>query len=150
MIHLMQSQLDATIELLQCTIARFDDESWQAGFADLHYPWKVAWHTIECLEGYFSLGVESRAGGHFGRPCPQMPVPSISEMQTYLDAIKAIIEQRARIDDQRDPSEIYHPGDHSGHNVLERYVYAIRHTMHHHGALAALAVKAGIRDIMWK
>ena len=148
MINLMKSQIDATVEMLQNTIGKFDEVSWKTGFGQMHYPWKIAWHTVACLEEYFSPGVKLKAGGHFGRPWGEMPAPSIAAMQAYLNEVRAKIEQRVQIDGQRDLSEMYDPDSSTKRNVLEHYVYAIRHTMHHHGALAALAVKAGTKEII--
>ena len=153
MITLMKSQLDYTIELLHDTIGKFDDEAWKAGFGRMHYPWRIAWHTIQCLEAYFSPGVECKPKEPFNAPLDETPddrAPSVAATQEYLREVIARIEQRIKIDDRRDLAETYIPSNRTGRNILEQYVYAIRHTMHHHGALAALAVKAGVKDIMWK
>lgn len=153
MIGLMKSQIDATIEMLEDTIGKFDNESWKTGFGTMHYPWRLAWHAVESLDCYFSPGIQFRSGYRFGKPWWEMTdqeAPSIKDMQKYLNDVKAKIEKRVQIDGGREESEKYDPASEVGRNVLEHYVYAIRHTMHHHGALAALAIKAGASGIMWK
>ena len=153
MIVLLASQIDATVEMLQDTIGKFNHRSWKIGFGTMQHPWKLAYHIVECLDHYFSPGIDSKRPRRFSKSVWEMTdqeVPSIEDVQNYLHEVKAKIEQRVQIDDQRDLSEQYDSTREQGFNVLEQYVYAIRHTMHHHGALASLALRAGVEKIMWK
>lgn len=153
MISLMKSQIDATLDMLEDTIGKFDEDSWKAGFVAEWQPWQLALHAIECLDGYFSLSSECSRVSRFGtssREMTEQDAPSVEAVQLYLADIRAKVERRVQIDSQRDLSEKYDPACGNGFCVLEQFVYALRHTMHHQGELAMLALKAGVHETMWK
>jgi hypothetical protein len=71
------------------------------------------------------------------------------ELLVYLDEITARIEERFKAleDTQLDaPFELY---DWSGKTLLGHYVYALRHTMHHQGALTVLSKHHGHESESW-
>ena len=70
-------------------------------------------------------------------------------MLEYLDEVKGAIEEAfASLDDEKlsTPFELY---AWSGSTLLGHYVYALRHTMHHQGALTVLATHHGHERESW-
>ena len=53
MIECIHSQLNATLTMMENIVTSFPEEKWKEGVAEFQVPWKLAYHTIECLHFYF-------------------------------------------------------------------------------------------------
>jgi hypothetical protein len=139
---------------LRATIAKFDPQHWTRGISSFQIPAKVAYHTIECLDAYFreDPDAEFQFGHRFGAPFWELAdeeQPSQEALIEYLDELKTRIERElgALSDDQLaapHDAEKRHAETRLGH-----YVYALRHTMHHHGALTLLSIYHGNQGGSW-
>ena len=76
-------------------------------------------------------------------------VPSKSQMIDYLKEVKEHIDCQFDIDKNRELHEIYDNQREGALTLIEQYVYAIRHTMHHHGSLTTLAIMSGVEKVKW-
>ena len=133
-----------TFRILYEEIARFDPQQWMTGISLVQTPVRQAMHTIDCLDFYFTPpSGECYVWGHrFGGKWWDLPDSALPDQETVL-AYAREIEQRTlgilgALQDQ-DCSTMYlhRTGQHTR---IGYYIYALKHTLHHHGQLAALAV----------
>ena len=152
MIECIHSQLNATLTMMENIVMLFPEEKWKEGVAEFQVPWKLAYHTIECLHFYFSPGVNWNWGGKFNGgwwELKEKDAPSKSQMIDYLKEVKEHIDCQFDIDKNRELHEIYDNQREGALTLIEQYVYAIRHTMHHHGSLTTLAIMSGVEKVKW-
>jgi hypothetical protein len=138
-------QCQRAITMLGATIRKFDQQQWTQGISAFQAPAKVAYHTLECLDAYFreDPDVEYAWGHRFGAPFWKLAdkeQPSQEALIQYLEELEARIERElgSLTDDQ-----LTAPHDTQRRHAetrLGHYIYALRHTMHHHGALTLLSV----------
>jgi hypothetical protein len=143
------TQLDKAIELTRRNILAFSEDNWLKGVSEFEVPAKVAYHIVDALDYYFreDRGAKYVWGHRFGGSWRQLPpdrLPSISQIAEYLD------ETRERIHgyfENTDDAFLEKPHARQG-SELGYAIYAIRHTMHHQGALNVLAIyhKTGFDD----
>jgi hypothetical protein len=102
-------------------------------------------HIVDALD-YYSCGRSGDQyhwGHHFGGGWWDLEpeqLPSKAAVIEYAREIEArIAGQLAELEDA-DLGQTFAIDDGSGKTVLGHHIYALRHTMHHHGQLAALAV----------
>lgn len=138
------ANLEATCNLLQETIAQFDVDSWtKSGIDRFQVPVMIANHTVECLDYYFRADTSSP--WDWGWPfrgkweLADRQLPSPAQVLGYLEETRGRI--RAHFSALMD-ADLAAPYDRAD-TRLERYIYAIRHTMQHHGALSLLALQMG-------
>jgi len=148
-------QFQRTFRMLYEEIDRFDDKQWTAGLDSFLVLVKVAMHIVDCLDYYFSgkTGAEYPWGYRFGGGWWELPIeklPGKSEVLAYAWEIEArIINQFKALDDL----DLLKPAlikDDAAETTLGRLVYALRHTVHHHGELSALAVYHGLQGGSWE
>jgi hypothetical protein len=147
-------QCQRAITMLGATIRKFDRQQWTQGISAFQAPAKVAYHTVECLDAYFreNPNAEYQWGHRFGAPFWKLAddeQPSQEALIEYLEDIETRIERElcSLTDDQLiapHDAERRHARTRLGH-----YVYALRHTMHHHGALTLLSVHFGNQGGSW-
>jgi hypothetical protein len=147
-------QFRRAISMLDATIDKFDAQQWTVGISQFQSPAKVAYHTVECLDAYFrpDHDAEYTWGYRFGAPFWELSdeeQPSQEALSEYLAELRARIEDElsALADDQLvtpHDAERRHAETRLGH-----YIYALRHTMHHHGALTLLSVHHGNQGGSW-
>ena len=147
-------QYQRAITMLGATIRKFDPQQWNQGISAFQTPAKVAYHTVECLDAYFreDPDAEYRWGHRFGAPfwkLADQEQPSQNALIEYLEELETRIERElsALTDDQLTAphdTERRHAETRLGH-----YIYALRHTMHHHGALTLLSVHFGNQGGSW-
>jgi len=138
-------QYQRAIAMLGDTIEKFDRQQWTQGLSAFQVPAKVAYHTLECLDAYFREDPDADYlwGHRFGAPYWELAddeQPSQEALTEYLGEIQARIQDElsALTDDQ-----LAAPHDAQRRHAQTRlghYVYALRHTMHHHGALTLLSI----------
>ncbi len=147
-------QYRRAILMLRTTIGKFDEEQWTSGISWFQSPAKVAYHVIECLDAYFceDPDVEYTWGYRFGAPFWKLPdneQPSQEALLEYLlELEKRIVRELSSLTDKNlaapHNAEKRHAETRLGH-----YIYALRHTMHHHGALTLLSVYHGNEGGSW-
>jgi uncharacterized damage-inducible protein DinB len=147
-------QYQRAIAMLCATIRKFDRPQWTKGLSAFQAPAKVAYHTVECLDAYFreDPNAEYRWGHRFGAPFWKLAdeeQPSQESLIDYLGELEARIERElsSLTDDQ-----LTAPHDEERRHAetrLGHYIYALRHTMHHHGALTLLSVHFGNQGGSW-
>lgn len=143
-----------TLGLLRDTIVNFDDERWRKEYTWFQAPVRVARHTIECLDFYFKdKGAPwDWNAGRFGRPYWEVPnaeQPSQAELLAYLDETEARIAAHfAGIQDE-ELGDAYDETEEQPRSRVVHYIYALRHTVHHHGSLVTLAAIQGVKPGDW-
>ena len=138
------NQYQRAIGILYSEIERFNDSQWITGLDDFLVPVKIAYHIIDCLDYYFSGKVPEdylwgyRFGGGWWE-LPEDRQPDKAAVSAYLHEVEArIIDELNSLMDE----DLLRPFtlDECARSVLGHYIYALRHTMHHHGELAAVSV----------
>jgi hypothetical protein len=140
--------------MLRSTIAKFDAQQWPRGLSAFQSPAKVAYHTVECLDAYFRDDPDADyARGHrFGAPFWELAdeeQPSQEALIEYLDELKTRIECELSSLTDAQLGEPHDAEKRHAETRLGHYVYALRHTMHHHGALTLLSVHHGNQGGSW-
>ncbi len=141
-----------TIGLMRDTIENADDKKWRQGDHFIQVPAKLAYHNIECLDFYFRPdGMEKfEWGKRFGKSYWELSneeQPAQSELIIYLDEITEQIF--AHFDTLNDEMLVEPFPSNPEWTRIEQYLYALRHTDHHQGSLAAVADLVGIPEADW-
>lgn len=137
-------QYQRALKMLYAEIERFDDEQWVTGISFFQVPVKQAMHIVDCLDYYFcgKTGDQYQWGYRFGGGWWELSDDQLPDQATLLEYTREIEERiiseltSLNDEDLSNPFEI----DGSGKTLLGHYVYALRHTMHHHGQLTVLLV----------
>jgi hypothetical protein len=138
-----------TIDLMRDTIRNFDDQKWRTGYTWFQVPVRVARHTIESLDFYFKeKGAPfSWDVSRFGAPyweTSDADQPTQVEVLAYLNEMEARIATHFEAVQDEELGDIYDPSEETSRTKITHYLYALRHTVHHNGSLAALA---DIKDV---
>jgi len=153
----LHDQFKRAISMLRFTIELFTPEEYLAGLDYFDTPARLAWHVVESLDFYFSgkargrdFGFGHRFGGTPHWKLPDEAMPSRADLLPYLDEVEARID--SAFSDLTDaslsaPFDLY---DWSGRTILGHYIYAIRHTMEHHGQLCVIATRYGHAEESWR
>ncbi len=141
--------------MIQSELDRLTDDQWTSGAPDFFAPAVLAQHLTDCLDFYFTdvAAGEYQWGHRFGGGWWELPVerwPSRPCVGDYVRELEALVEARlGSITDEQLAGP--HPfGDESGKTWLGHYVYALRHTMHHLGELAAVSAHLGNDAGAWE
>ena len=142
-----------TIGLLRDTVVNFDDERWRKEYTWFQVPVRVARHAIECLDFYFKeKGAPFSWNTRFGRPYWETPndeQPSQAELLAYLDDLEARITTHLAGVQDEELGDIYDAAEEHPRSKIAHYLYALRHTVHHHGSLVTLAAIQGVKPGDW-
>ncbi len=151
----MLGQYQHTFRILYEEIGRFDERQWLTGLPDpdqFQVPVKLAMHIFDCLDFYFSDGNNYSWGHQFGGGWWELPydrLPASNVVVDYAQTIEVrILAYLASLSDE-DLSKPAGPTGTPGQSILGLLVYALRHTEHHHGELAALNVYHGNQGGCW-
>ena len=145
------ANLRSSISLVAETIGQFSEPAWtKPGVDSFQIPVTIAMHTVECLDYYFRSDTASPWdwGGWWQHPDDIKPSPM--ELLAYLQDVTGRVEAHMTSITDDDLAEPYDAGHEHGHTRIEHYIYALRHTMHHHGALSLLALQAGYPEGHWE
>jgi uncharacterized damage-inducible protein DinB len=142
------------IGLVAETIGQFDPEQWRQGISFFQVPCKIAFHTVDCLDYYFREApeMEYRWGHQFGGGWWELTDDAQPDQQAllgYLREVEARIEEHLTSLTDGDLVTPYDAEGQLGETRLGHYVYALRHTMHHHGALSLLSLYQGNEEGSW-
>jgi hypothetical protein len=151
LVQSIQTQWDFTMRLLRRSIECFDDDQWKKGISDFEVPWKVAYHTLQCMAYYFRddpAKTYRDMPPNFGRDWWELSdadAPTQALVLLFHDDIVVLLGK-------------YFDGKHDGWlsepfplfgTVLGNMEYAQRHTMHHQGGLNVLSVFHKIDADLW-
>lgn len=148
-------QFQKAISMVRSIMEEFTEEQWLSGISWFQTPARVGYHLVESLDFYFSGkrdGEEFAYGYRFDGPWWKMKeeqLPKKEALLEYLDEVQKRIEEAFSSLDDRDLSAPFELYDWSGKTRLGHYVYALRHTMHHQGALTVLATHHGHDKDTW-
>lgn len=148
-------QFHRAISMVRFTVEEFDDEQWRSGISWFQTPARVGYHLVETLDFYFSGkrdGQEFTYGHRFDGPWWEMgdeQLPGQEGLLGYLDEIQGRIEETLASTDDTELSAPFDLYDWSGKTLVGHYAYALRHTMHHQGALSALSTYHGHEGQNW-
>ena len=150
-VRALASQWNATLKLLRRSITCFNADQWSSGISQFEVPWKVAYHTLQCLTFYFRddpeakyRDIPSRFDGDWWQLADSQ-APTQQEMLEFLDDIDARVDlYLSSLSDE----ELASPFPGFG-TVVANLAYAMRHTMHHQGGLNLLAVHHRIDVDLW-
>jgi hypothetical protein len=150
----LADQYQRSFRMLYEEIARFDARQWVKGLDSFQVPVKVAMHIVDCLDYYFcSKPGEQYTWGHrFGGGWWELKdsqMPDQATVLAYVHEIETRVLAELATRQDEDLARPFPLGDGSGATWLGHYVYALRHTMHHHGELATLAVYHGKEGGSW-
>jgi hypothetical protein len=149
----LANQYQRSFRMLYSEIERFDEAQWVEGILPFQVPVKVAMHMLNCLDYYFSgMSPEEYQWGHqFGGGWWELSddeLPDKDAVLAYARELEGrVADELSALEDEdlSRPFEI----DISAATLLGHYIYAIRHTMHHHGELAALSIYHGNEGGSW-
>lgn len=148
------NQYQRAISMLRATIGKFSFEQWTSGISWFQAPAKIAYHVIECLDAYFREDPDAPYtwGYRFGAPFWELPdreQPSQEALLEYLQDIEMRIERELSSLTDGSLAEPHDAEKRHAETRLGHYVYALRHTMHHHGALTLLSIYHGNEGGSW-
>jgi len=142
-------------KLVTETIHQFKPEQWTKGIDAFQVPWRIAYHIIECLDYYFREQPTEPfewghrfQGGWWELSADRLPSPD--DLLRYLEEIEHRISRHFSALDDSQLTSPYDKEKEHGQTRLEHYVYALRHTMHHHGALSLLSLSYGNPQGTWE
>ena len=145
----VSGQFDLAIGLIAKTIPAFSHEQWTRGISHFEVPAKVAYHLIDSLDHYFREEKENERNYRFGGGWDELPdekQPSQQQLLEYLDEMRERISNYLESITDEDLTSAYS----KKRSLLGHFIYAIHHTMHHHGALTALAVYHKCDPDVWQ
>jgi hypothetical protein len=151
----IRGQYQHTFKILYEEIGRFNAQQWLTGLPDpdqFQVPVKLAMHIFDCLDFYFSKGDNYTWGHQFGGGWWELSTTQLPGTAAVIDYAKTL---EARIDDylaslsDEDLVRPAGPAGAPGQTLLGHLIYAARHTVHHHGELAALNVFNGNPGGCW-
>jgi len=148
-------QIKRAIGMLRFTIEEFEEDEWLSGISWFYTPARVAMHTALAMEGYFF----NQAGGKYS-PSIELAdawwklsdgqLPKQAELLEYLADVERRIDALFVTRTDADLCQPFGLVDYSGQTLLGHYAYALRHTMHHQGALTVLSTHHGHEGECWK
>jgi hypothetical protein len=147
-------QYRRAISMLRATIGKFTIEQWTSGITWFQAPAKIACHVVECLDAYFREDPEADYTWRhrFGAPFWELADDAQPSQEALLEYLQDLEKRISRELSSRAGDDLAQPHDverRHAETCLGHYVYALRHTMHHHGALTLLSVYHGNEGGSW-
>ena len=143
-----------TFRILVEEISRFSESDWRQGISPFQTPVVQAMHIFDCLDFYSHEdgGQPYRWGHRFGGGWWDLPVERLPDKAVLIDyacEIEArIVKQLALLNDD-DLLELRAQAEDDQLTVIGHHVYALKHTLHHQGQLAALSILHGHAGGSW-
>jgi hypothetical protein len=148
-------QYQRTFRMLSAEIKHFDPQQWGTGLDDFLSPVKLSMHIADSLDYYFSgktldeySWMHHFGGGWWNLPADSLPGSNV--LLDYLQELEARIVAELSALDDADLAQKIGTKDCSEGTRLGHYLYALRHTIHHQGELAALSVYHGNEGGCWE
>ena len=154
MVEDLADQYRRAYEMLYAVVDKIPADKWTSGLTEGCVPARIAYHAVEALDFFFCGKPDSEySWGHkFGGSWADLPperLPTKEELLAYAQETEARAgEFLGEMDDENlsAPFQLY---DWAGKTKLGQLVYALRHTMHHQGELAALQLYHGVEGDSW-
>jgi len=147
-------QTQHTFSILYKEIELFDEVQWKTGLDFFLTPVNIAMHIFDCLDYYFcdKKPEDYPWGYHFGGGWWELPsekLPSQAVVLAYGRELEERVNKQleALNDDDLIKSWTIDP---TAGTFIGHFIYALKHTLHHHGELAALAVFHGKEGGSWE
>ena len=145
------SQWESALNMMVTSVKEFTSDQWSKGFSGFETPAKVTYHNTDVVDFFFRMDrvAEYKWGHRFGKPWWELldnEQPTADQQVAYLLDLKMTIKhhfEALKDDELTEPFE-------ERPTRLEYYLYALRHTMHHQGALNALSVYHGNDTDNWE
>ena len=152
----LHAKLKNAFRLIEDTLLKFSPGQWLRGEDAFQVPAKICCHILDALDDYFRPSPNGRYpwGHRFGSgwwELTEKDLPSPQALLTYFQELEDHV-QRTFFHDLTDAdlSEPFDkPKEHS-ETRLSHFVYALRHTMHHHGALSLLSLQFANPEGIWQ
>ena len=148
----IRNQYDITIGMLEDVIKSFPAEAWRRGEDD-QQPAAIALHAVQALEFFFSDADNAEKWDYpFGKPAWEIDgggLPTRDQLLTHMQGVKGGIKRFFAMTSDADLATPFTRYDWSGTTVGGHFVYALRHTMLHHGQLTMLRHQAGVKADTW-
>ena len=146
-------QYQHAFRILYEEIGRFGDADWTQGFSYFQTPVKQAMHIFDCLDFYSRENMGEYPWGHrFGGGWWELPddrLPDKAAVVVYARELEErIVGQLTPLSDE-DLLKASGDADDWVKTAVGHHIYALKHTMHHHGQLAALSVYHGHEGGSW-
>lgn len=151
----LKEQFQHTFKIIYEEVEKFSPEEWVTGIGFFQIPVKQAMHLLDCMDFYF---VETKHGeylwGHrFGGGWWELSDNQMPDKATVLEYARdletIIMEKFSLLEDD----DLYEPCPINFEWAKTRiglYIYALKHTLHHHGQLSVLAVHHGHDGGSWE
>ena len=152
-VHDLIIQYQHAFRILYEEMGRFDATTWIKGFSYFQTPVKQAMHIFDCLDFYTTEhATEPYAWGHrFGGGWWELPderLPDQAAVIAYARELETrVVKQLSALQDEDLLKSAGIPDEDV--TVIGHHVYALKHTMHHHGQMAALSVYHGYEGGSW-
>lgn len=148
-------QFQHAISIFYEETQRFNPEQWISGFEFFQVPARQAIHLLECLEFYFldRTAEGYQWGSRFGGGWWELEGEQLPDQETILtfarEIEKLIMDTLGTLEDEDLLKPLTSPKDWAN-TLVGHYTYALRHTAHHQGQLAALASYHGYAGGSWE
>lgn len=149
----LADQFGRALKMLRATIRNIPSEHWVNGGKEMFIPAVIAFHAVESIDFYFSGSAQFEWGKRFRGPwwkIAREALPTKDEMLVYLEEMEEKVTGYFADCDDDDLLKAFDLYDWSGSTWLGHFIYAIRHTMHHQGQLAALQMEFGVEGDTWE
>ena len=148
------SQFQHTFAIFYHEVERFTDQQWITGVAFFQVPVKQAYHLLECLEFYFAgQPLEGYPWGvRFGGGWWELKDEQLPDKEAVLDYAREVEKQVMTTLSTLEDGDLLKPLPQDqdwASSLVGHYAYALRHTAHHQGQLAALASYHGHEGGSW-
>lgn len=142
------------IALVAEVTRQFDREEWRRGINFFQVPSKIAFHIVDTMDFFFRENPDDgyQWGHRFGGAWWQLSDDAQPSQEAVLEYLSEIEERIVQHFSWLDDASLVTPYDtkkEHGDTRLGHYVYALRHTMHHHGAFSLLALHYGHQEGTW-
>lgn len=140
-------------QMLRATINRFSDEEWRQGTKSMMSPAQVAFHLLQwadyyCRDSPNGFDKKARFGVEANDDVEKLP--GRADLLNYVDAVEASTAAFLR---SLDDTALLQPETickWTGSTVLDRILYALRHTTYHLGELSYILRINGAETTEWK
>ena len=142
--------------LIEDTLSHFSPDQWLRGEDAFQVPAKISYHILDALDYYFRPEpTEKYTWGHrFGGgwwELPEADLPSPEDLLIYLKELEERVHWKFSHElTDADLSEPFDKAKQHGETRLGHFVYALRHTLHHHGALSLLSLQFANPEGIWQ
>jgi len=139
--------------MLRSAISNFPAEQWRAGDDAYLIPSRLAYHAVETADFYSRETPEDfpwgqRFGVDWAEASPEQ-LPTQEQILAYLDDVQPKLDAWLRkAQDTELMAENTFPW--AGRTVLERMLYALRHTQHHIAELNLILRQRDLPSAEWK